>query len=370
MELYHKVKNIANYIEICSNKSKMFYAILDHKSHLLDLQNMVENQLLNSPNIEESLTRVQSEKGLWRDLVEMGFDANMVDAVLYFYSVKELNSLILLLIKTEEGYFHIFIPDENNSDPCLICNEGIDQHNSDTIDVSEFQAHESYQVSLIKIRETPNIQIQPNSGFEVECEICYMKYRAGTIITLQCDHKFCRKCLNSYLSLEINEGRVLEIRCCQADCELIFEESIIQSVLDDAILEKYCRFKRSKLIESDPESRWCPNIRCRHMVKRKDKTSKYLKCKRCDTEICFECKEVWHPELTCDKASEKTYEEWAKGKEIQKCPKCKVRIEKVSGCNHITCVLCRYQWCWICRRKYNRFHFDRLNLLGCPGLQD
>ena len=32
--------------------------------------------------------------------------------------------------------------------------------------------------------------------------------------------------------------------------------------------------------------------------------------------------------------------------------------EKNEGCNHMTCVNCKYQWCWLCEGEYKYGHYD------------
>merc|ERR1712226_366704 len=48
---------------------------------------------------------------------------------------------------------------------------------------------------------------------------------------------------------------------------------------------------------------------------------------------------------------------------------CKVPVLKSAGCNHMTCPVCKYQWCWLCGAEYTSIHFNPLNIAGCPMLQ-
>lgn len=54
---------------------------------------------------------------------------------------------------------------------------------------------------------------------------------------------------------------------------------------------------------------------------------------------------------------------------MSNCPKCKTSVEKIAGCNHMTCQYCNFQWCWICGGTYTPNHYNKLNPLGCGGMQ-
>ena len=36
----------------------------------------------------------------------------------------------------------------------------------------------------------------------------------------------------------------------------------------------------------------------------------------------------------------------------------------------MTCLVCHYEWCWLCGSAYSSAHFSSLNPFGCPGLMD
>ena len=43
-------------------------------------------------------------------------------------------------------------------------------------------------------------------------------------------------------------------------------------------------------------------------------------------------------------------------KDVRRCPKCKVRIEKNAGCPHMSCARCGYYFCWCCMGELNIHH--------------
>lgn len=41
---------------------------------------------------------------------------------------------------------------------------------------------------------------------------------------------------------------------------------------------------------------------------------------------------------------------------IKECPRCYTNIEKIDGCDHMTCRRCQHEFCWICLANYRPFH--------------
>ncbi|KAG0690529.1 Serine/threonine-protein kinase [Pichia californica] len=79
-----------------------------------------------------------------------------------------------------------------------------------------------------------------------------------------------------------------------------------------------------------------------------------VKCSR-NHLFCYNCLETYHAPCPCQLVSK-----WKKKCQddtetlnwlqtnTKLCPKCHANIEKNGGCNHISCLKCKHQFCWIC----------------------
>jgi len=203
---------------------------------------------------------------------------------------------------------------------------------------------------------------------KVTCTICYDDYEAVQIKNpLDCGHKFCQQCYIEYFANKISTNDLLEVKCPNDDCQVIFTDEKVKTLLPKEKFDQYATFKKIKILNSNPNLRWCMKFGCgKYVVGEED--SKFVVCE-CGTKICFTCRNEYHPNQNCDDMLDAAYKDYLKSKDVQRCPKCKFGVEKIDGCNHMTCCMCNYQWCWLCRGKYSRNHFNKMNPFGCSGLQ-
>jgi hypothetical protein len=85
--------------------------------------------------------------------------------------------------------------------------------------------------------------------------------------------------------------------------------------------------------------KYCPTPDCKTIVDLPMIGNK-TKCPTCKKNFCKKCGLSWHSKKSCSEAEDDIYGEWAKGKMVSKCPKCKARIERIDGCEHMSCTLC------------------------------
>jgi len=213
-----------------------------------------------------------------------------------------------------------------------------------------------------------------------ECPICCEEDvpPSDLFIFDTCEHQYCRECLQGYFANRIAEGKVLEITCPCPGCKTLVEYTQVQSVVTQDLFNKYVEFTFIASLNADPSVRWCPKVGCGNAIIG-DPENPRCRCTNtdCAYEFCFLCSEPWHEDATCEQYQEwkvasgltdTKFNKWAK-KNAKKCPQCKTMIEKISGCNHMTCSNCKFEFCWLCGGRYSSSHFDVFNVLGCPGMQ-
>jgi len=173
---------------------------------------------------------------------------------------------------------------------------------------------------------------------------------------MPCKHAFCRDCWRGYLEASVGEGpSCLYKTCPYPKCNEKVTREDIEAVAPN-LLPKYSHYLLRSYVEINPCARWCPGLDC-------DKVGisatgwGSLSCD-CGTSFCLRCGAEPHTPLSCKNlahwnkkcASESETTRWVICN-TKPCPKCSVRIEKNSGCNHMVCQSCKFEFCWNCLKS-------------------
>lgn len=201
------------------------------------------------------------------------------------------------------------------------------------------------------------------------CEICLdVLPKSKQLKAGKCGDTFCKNCIKSHLIENITSGKVFQIPCPKEGCKHKYTDEEIKKVLKKQleIIKKYEKYKMQILLSKDPAVRWCIRPDCDNVLKGSSDKPKLI-CP-CGEIVCFNCSKQWHEGKTCIELMDLEYEDYRLKNNVITCSKCNSRIEKISGCNHMTCTRCSYEFCWICGGKYTKRHFKKLNIFGCPGM--
>ncbi|XP_033860829.1 E3 ubiquitin-protein ligase RNF19A isoform X1 [Acipenser ruthenus] len=218
----------------------------------------------------------------------------------------------------------------------------------------------------------------------LKCPLCLLSQPRYHFPQLSsCPHRTCSDCLRQYLHIEITESRVC-IACPQ--CPELLAPTDVRTILgDEALLERYEEYQLRRFLASDPDTRWCPAPDCSYAVIANGCAEcPKLSCGQegCGTEFCYHCRQLWHPDQTCDQARRQrsrnasgnndastmfTFNEEAGSEveEIKACPRCGAYIMKTNdgSCNRINCTVCACQFCWLCMKEITDVHY--LSPSGC-----
>jgi len=206
----------------------------------------------------------------------------------------------------------------------------------------------------------------------ITCGICFDEMEKDKIFLAPCRHYYCKNCLRMHYRVKIMDGDVLRLPCphinnANEHCKREIEEEEILSFCDEEMKAKFRKFKASKLIQLNDKARFCPKPGCEGWAVGSKMKPKVI-CGECGYAYCWKCTNDWHGYFSrCVQTHDGAFIKFTLGKDIQSCPKCRVRIWKNDGCNHMTCKFCKYEFCWLCRGKYTSNHFEPWNLMGCPG---
>jgi hypothetical protein len=166
---------------------------------------------------------------------------------------------------------------------------------------------------------------------------------------MQCEHRFCVECMAMYIEGRIHAGEV-PIPCPDPACrELGGEDSRL--VLHPEECKKSIDFAAfgswgDRLTESAiPRNRraYCPNRQCGVMLEATGgKTPVMAFCPVCSHPMCATCGMDWSKDDSgqhdCTEGpSAALVKKLAEERRWKQCPKCKMLVEKIYGCNVMRC---------------------------------
>lgn len=199
------------------------------------------------------------------------------------------------------------------------------------------------------------------SQSETACPICLddisVSFRLG------CGHAYCAACLRHFL-LSALESSDFPLRCLGNDgqCGVPISIPTIQRFLPPAsfnhLLEAAFTFY---LTRRPTEFKYCKTPDCTQIYRSTSPEARTsLRCPSCFSDICSSCGES-HDGPQCAEVRQRQAEEeerqndaWiaAQGQRVKRCPQCNVLIEKLEGCNHMTCK-CGAHICWSCMGTFS-----------------
>ncbi|KAH7322121.1 hypothetical protein B0J17DRAFT_251345 [Rhizoctonia solani] len=194
----------------------------------------------------------------------------------------------------------------------------------------------------------------------VVCEIC-LETRDLVSSTSLCTHHpmVCASCLGEYLSHAIRVEGLTTFVCPAVRCEqLLGYGDVVKHIAGDAeCLDRFNALITQRELERHADFRWCTNPTC-GQGQIYSEGGPIITCDHCHTQSCFFHKVPWHQGLTCEEYTverEHNANEEYLTTHTKPCPSptCGRPIEKVSGCDHMTC-RCRHRFCWSCMADYSQ----------------
>ncbi|OWF45776.1 E3 ubiquitin-protein ligase RNF14-like [Mizuhopecten yessoensis] len=221
-----------------------------------------------------------------------------------------------------------------------------------------------------------------------QCKVCFSDRPGSSCIKfLDCDHVYCKDCMKDYFTVQIGEGNVTALSCPDEKCESQAHPSQVKALVNEELFDKYEKLLLRTGLDMMVDVMYCPRPACQYPVML-DRESNMGSCPSCSYSFCTLCKLVFHGKSPCRVKADgfkKLREEYQNADEENKrflekkygkktieqaleeaftndwmesfakqCPGCGAHIQKMDGCNKMTCMKCRSYFCWLCMSELSR----------------
>lgn len=201
-------------------------------------------------------------------------------------------------------------------------------------------------------KELQEIEEARANGSLIECSCCFCEVPFDRCLQCPEGHVFCKNCVMKMIETTISEGRS-SVKCPAMDgCGLDIPMSQLERAIPEKTLQRLFQTEAmNDVIKSGlPNLVKCAN--CGFIVEFLGSSN--MRCPQCQKETCSKCGLLAHPGKTCEEAKavdpDKIVEEKMNDAIIRVCPKCHTPFMKDEGCNKMVCPRCQTWICYWCRQ--------------------
>ena len=124
--------------------------------------------------------------------------------------------------------------------------------------VSEYSSANEIIPTLIEFDSTKKQEIFDSTI--VSCEICLSDKSGKDSKKLNCEHIFCKKCLEDFFSILITEGSVHNLKC--PSCGAQIYPNIVKEIVSKDLFERFDRLLVERCLETMEDIYYCPRPSC------------------------------------------------------------------------------------------------------------
>lgn len=210
------------------------------------------------------------------------------------------------------------------------------------------QTYDEFEARQIQeaLQDSLSLSENPSSSSPAPCEICTEDKDGSDMFDVGgCGHSFCAACVSKHVEYKLRDGDV-RVTCPNESCSNLIEPRSLRGHVAAAVLDRWEEALAESAMPAS-ERVVCPYGDCAEVLVNDGgvAATAEAECPWCHRLMCARCKVTWHEGLECGeyrrerggKREKEGLRRLAMENKWKKCPNCRVFVDKIDGCIHVTC---------------------------------